>query len=160
MDNDWDPLSWIWDAIDWIYDRIDTIWDYAYDNISALWTDIRDLRSYLNEVWEDVDSLIENIPVLISDAKTDVQNLIQRDLIDPLSDALDQAVDDLWSAKDILETGISDIWSAIDEIYRFIDNISDTIDNRITGARDLIISWVVDSFISILERVLNQEKGS
>ncbi len=156
-----------------------------YDILRHSWSDVLDAvenaKAYtewlLSDVWSEFDRVWERIgaiPVLTYDIIIDwVRPLfesVKSYAEDIVSDALkitDKLINDVWnnidnvwdSINDIFNVQIPDLRGSIQSVWEWINNVDNWIDNKINEFKDRILGWVEESFITIVEHVLEMDIG-
>jgi len=126
----------VWSEFDRVWERIGAIPVITYDVVIG----------WIKPFFESAKSYAENI---ISDALNVVDNIIN----DIWSD-----IDNVWdSINDIFTVQIPDLRSNIQSAWDWINNVDNWIDNKINEFKDRILGWVEESFITIIEHVLDME---
>ena len=156
-----------------------------YDILKHSWSDVLDAvenaKAYaeylLKDVWSEFDKVwtrISAIPVLTYDVIIDwIRPLFENaksyaeDIVSDALGIVDNLVNDIWnnidnvwdSINDIFNVQIPDLRNSIQSVWEWINNADNWIDNKINEFKDRIISWVEESFIIIIEYVLDMEIG-
>ena len=154
-----------------------------YDILKHTWDDVLDAvenaKAYaeylLKDVWSEFDKVwtrISAIPVLTYDVIIDwVRPLFENaksyaeDIVSDALGIVDNLVNDIWnninnvwdSINDIFNVQIPDLRNSIQSVWEWINNADNWIDNKINEFKDRIIDWIKESFIGIVEHVLDME---
>jgi len=154
-----------------------------YDILRHSWSDVLDAvenaKAYaeylLKDVWSEFDKVwtrISAIPVLTYDVIIDwVRPLFENaksyaeDIVSDALGIVDNLVNDIWnninnvwnSINDIFNVQIPDLRNSIQSVWEWINNADNWIDNKINEFKDRIIDWIKESFIGIVEHVLDME---
>jgi len=129
-------LSDVWTEFDRVWERIGAIPIITYDVVVG----------WVKPFFENAKSYAEDI---VSDALSIVDNLI--------SDIWSN-IDTIWdSINDIFNVQIPDLKSSIQSAWKWINNVDNWIDNKINEFKDRIIGWIEESFVTIIEHVLELE---
>ena len=154
-----------------------------YDILRHSWSDVLDAveeaKAYaeylLKDVWNEFDKVWERIgaiPVITYDVvvgwiKPFIENVksYAEDIVSDALNVVDNLVNDIWtnidnvwdSINDIFNVQIPDLRNSIQSAWEWINNIDNWIDNKINEFRDRIIGWIEESFIMIIEHVLELE---
>jgi len=162
---------WVQRAHYW-YDILKHSWDDVLDAVEgaksyAEWL-LTDVWSEFNKVWERIGA----IPVitydvvkgwvtpLIENAKVYLENLLNNaiDVIDNVINDIWRNVNNIWdNIDDILNVKIPNLTTLIQSALDWINNVDDWIDNKINEFRERIEGWIEESFITIIEHVLEME---
>jgi len=156
-----------------------------YDILKHTWDDVLDAvenaKAYaeylLKDVWSEFDKVwtrISAIPVLTYDVIIDwVRPLFENaksyaeDIVSDALGIVDNLVNDIWnnidnvwdSINDIFNVQIPDLRNSIQSVWEWINNADNWIDNKINEFKDKILGWVEESFITIVEHVLEMNIG-
>lgn len=153
-----DYLAYPFDNISTFFSNLKTASGSASDWVDEIIRDVTDLTddalTWVNELWVETDLIWEKIgaiPVLTIDViKSWVMPWINT-VKDTLESALEVAVDTI---NDAIST-INDNLSVVNE---WIENVAAIINVCIDNSKDKILGWVEDSFILIVEKVMEHEK--
>ena len=178
-----DIKSELWDWVDdiakyWVQRAY-----YWFDILYHSWDDVLDAvetaYSYaewlLRDVWHEFDLVwqrIGAIPVitrdvvegwvgpLVESARSYAENLISNaiNVIDSVIDTIWNDINSIWDNIDnILNVTIPDIKNSIQSAWDWINNVDNWIDNKINEFRERIEGWIEESFITIIEHVMEME---
>jgi len=164
---------WVQRAHEW-YDILRHSWDDVLDAVESAKSYaellLSDVWSEFNKVWERIGA----IPVitydvvkgwvtpLIESAKVYLENLLNNaiDVIDGIINTIWSDINNIWDNIDnILNVTIPDIKNSIQSAWDWINNVDNWIDNKINEFRERIEGWIEESFITIIEHVLEMEIG-
>ena len=175
--------SALWDWVDDIARYwVERAYEF-YDILRHSWSDVLDAveeaKAYaeylLKDVWNEFDKVWERIgaiPVITYDVvvgwiKPFIENVksYAEDIVSDALNVVDNLVNDIWtnidnvwdSINDIFNVQIPDLRNSIQSAWEWINNIDNWIDNKINEFRDRIIGWVEESFVMIIEHVLDLE---
>jgi len=175
--------SALWDWVDDIARYwVERAYEF-YDILRHSWNDVLDAveeaKAYaeylLKDVWSEFDKVWERmgaIPVITYDVvvgwvKPFIENAksYAEDIVSDALNVVDNLVNDIWtnidnvwdSINDIFNVQIPDLRNSIQSAWEWINNIDNWIDNKINEFRDRIIGWVEESFVMIIEHVLDLE---
>jgi len=175
--------SALWDWVDDIARYwVERAYEF-YDILRHSWSDVLDAveeaKAYaeylLKDVWNEFDKVWERIgaiPVITYDVvvgwiKPFIENVksYAEDIVSDALNVVDNLVNDIWtnidnvwdSINDIFNVQIPDLRNSIQSAWEWINNIDNWIDNKINEFRDRIIGWIEESFIMIIEHVLELE---
>ena len=175
--------SALWDWVDDIARYwVERAYEF-YDILRHSWNDVLDAveeaKAYaeylLKDVWSEFDKVWERmgaIPVITYDVvvgwvKPFIENAksYAEDIVSDALNVVDNLVNDIWtnidnvwdSINDIFNVQIPDLRNSIQSAWEWINNIDNWIDNKINEFRDRIIGWIEESFIMIIEHVLELE---
>jgi len=154
-----------------------------YDILRHSWSDVLDAvekaKAYaewlLSDVWTEFDRVwkrIGAIPVITYDVVVGwVQPFFENaksyaeDIVSDVLNVVDNLVRDIWSniskvwdrIDDILTVQIPDLRNSIQSAWDWINNVDNWIESKINEFKDRILGWVEESFITIVEHVLDME---
>jgi len=154
-----------------------------YDILKHTWDDVLDAvenaKAYaerlLSDVWSEFDRVWERIgtiPVITYDVVVDwIKPFFENaksyaeDIVSDALSIVDNLVNDIWSNIDkvwdsinnIFNVQIPDLKSSIQSAWDWINNVDNWIDNKINEFKDRILGWIEESFITIVEHVLDME---
>jgi len=175
--------SALWDWVDDIaHYWVERAYEF-YDILRHSWSDVLDAveeaKAYaeylLKDVWNEFDKVWERIgaiPVITYDVvvgwiKPFIENVksYAEDIVSDALNVVDNLINDIWSNIDtiwdsinnIFNVQIPDLKSSIQSAWEWINNVDNWIDNKINEFRDRIIGWVEESFVMIIEHVLDLE---
>lgn len=130
-------------ASDWV--------DEIIEDVSDL-TD--DVLTWISELWGETDLIwtkIGTIPVLTIE--------VIRDWVTPWITTAKEAVEaTLEAAVEVINNRISIINDNLSILNEWIENAADAINEYIDNSKDKIIGWIEDSFIVIVEKVMEHKK--
>ncbi|UYL65063.1 MAG: hypothetical protein QIT46_gp11 [Methanophagales virus PBV305] len=156
-----------------------------YDILKHTWDDILDAveraKSYaewlLEDVWNEFDRVWERIgaiPVITYDVVVgwvkpffEHTKSYAEDIVSNALKTVDNLVNDIWKdiskvwdrIDDILTIQIPDLRNNIQNALNWIGNVDNWIDNKINEFRERIEGWIEESFITIIEHVMEMEIG-
>jgi len=156
-----------------------------YDILRHSWSDVLDAvenaKAYaewlLRDVWREFDRVwdrIGAIPVLTYDVVVGwVKPFIEsarsyaEDIVSNALNVVDNLINDIWSnidnvwdsINDIFNVQIPDLRNSIQSVWDWINNVDNWIDNKINEFKDRILRWIEESFITIVEHVLEIDIG-
>ena len=154
-----------------------------YDILRYSWSDVLDAvenaKAYaerlLSDVWNEFDKVWERIgaiPVITYDVVIgwikpffESAKSYAEDIVSDALSIVDNLVNDIWSnidkvwdrINDIFNVQIPDLKSSIQSAWEWINNVDNWIDNKINEFKDRIIGWIEESFVTIIEHVLELE---
>ena len=154
-----------------------------YDILRHSWSDVLDAvenaKAYaerlLSDVWTEFDRVWERIgaiPIITYDVvvgwvKPFFENAKEyaEDVVSDALNVVDSLINDIWSnidkvwdsINDIFNVQIPDLKSSIQSAWKWINNVDNWIDNKINEFKDRIIGWIEESFVTIIEHVLELE---
>ena len=150
------------EIIDWLYsigDWINSVSSYMYTHFSNLYDLTYDLSRDLSSLTAEISALPETIFRAIEDKRDDILTWVNDAYIWPLTEYVGQQITNIYLRFADVTSEIWSIQDDIDYVYDVITSLPDIIDQRIQAARTLIEGWIIDSAISIIETVLEREKG-
>jgi len=154
------------------YDILRYSWDDVLDaaeraKVYAEWL-LDDVWNEFNLVWERIgaipvityDVILGWVNPLIEEAKIYAENFINNALL-----IVDDVIKDVWAdiygiwnkIDDILDIKLPDLNKSITDAWDWINNVDVWIDNKINEFKNRILGWVEESFITIVEHVLELE---
>ena len=151
------------EIIDWLYsigDWINSVSSYMYTHFSNLYDLSYDLSRDLRSLTQEISALPEIIFQAIEDKRDDILTWVNDAYIWPLTEYMVQQITNIYLRFADIASEIWSIQGDIDYVFDIIISLPGIIDARINAARTLIEGWIIDSAISIIETVLEREKGA
>lgn len=139
-------LSWKTRFSKWVYD-----WhQWLKERMEHIALDVEELVTLVNRIPDMVNNAI-------GDACIDVLSHVYDKYVKPLSYYVDSRIMDVRGWIEDIYDVLTEIRNDLSTLLGFISKIDDIIDERIDSYKDMIVSWIEDKFIYIVERVLEQE---
>ena len=153
-----DYLAYPFDNISTFFSNLKTASGSASDWVDEIIQDISDLTddalTWVNELWDETDLIwdkIGTIPVLTEEV---IKGWVSP-WITTAKEALKNALD---AAITTINTTITNLTTQLTTVTNWISNAPTWFTTQLEAAKDKVIGWIEDSFILIVEKVMEHEK--
>ena len=153
-----DYLAYPFRCMATFFRNLETASGSASDWTDEIIQDVSDLTSntltWISELWDETDLLwarIGAIPVLTID-------VIRGWVIPWINTAKESMESALNAAVDVINTSIDTISDNLSIVNDWIENAADFVNDSIDNSKDKVIGWIEDSFIMLVEKVMEHEK--